>query len=175
MATCASQAHAFEKQHHVGGGIAPGILSVDGDGASPGLGLHAHYAYGLNDTFNFLVEGGATFFPWKQVLPTDPKAAIPAPRPNLVGNLAAGLIYNLDVVKFVPYGGLLLGGYTLSGGGLDGVTVAGGAQVALGVDWHLSRKFGVGFGVRQHFLLTKMSDYPSFTQVILRAEYKWGG
>ncbi len=166
---------AFEKQHHFGGGIAPGLLSVDDDGLSPGLGLHTHYAYGLNDTFNFLVEGGATFFPIKQAAVTDPKAPLPTPRPSLLGNLAAGVVYNLDVVKFVPYGGILLGGYTLSGGGLDGVTIAGGAQLALGIDWHLSRKVGVGFGFRQHFLLTKMADYPSFSQVILRVEYKWGG
>ncbi len=177
MLACPLSAHAFEKLHHLGGGVGPSILNVHNNGNALGLSAEGHYAYGLSDTFNFVVEGGATLFPMNEpaLKCASPCADKRPPMPSLLGQLGVGAIYNLDVLKFVPYGGILVGGYSLSGGRIDGVNLAAGAQVLLGVDWHTSRSVAFGLGIRQHFILTKFADYPSFSQVFLRAEYKWGG
>jgi outer membrane protein W len=74
----------------------------------------------------------------------------------------------------VPYFGVLAGGYHLSGGTLDSAVLVFGGAAEVGLDYQLSRQWAIGVSGQQHFLLTKMSTYPSYTNVMLRFEYMWG-
>ena len=44
----------------------------------------------------------------------------------------------------------------------------------LGLDYQLSRHWAIGAAGQQHFLLTDISTYPSYTTFMLRFEYMWG-
>lgn len=169
--SAAPEASAVERQHHlgVGGGLAmlkiddKSTLSVGGTGS-------LHYAYGLSDAFNLMVEGGYGVV----ALGEDKGAGIPPTRPSTLGHFGLGAGYVLDVVQWVPYVGALATGYTMSGGSLDKTRIDLGVGVAAGLDYQLTRSFAVGAAVRQHFILTAMSTYPSYTEALLRAEYVWG-
>lgn len=167
----AADAGAFERQHHLGieGGF--GILKVGGkDTLDLGAGPQLHYAYGITDAFNFLVEGGY----FQVALEEASGAKIPANRPTGLTNLGVGIAYVLDVVRWVPYGGVLADGYLFTGGNLESPRFAAGVALALGLDYQFSRNFAMGFAFRQHFALSAITDYPSYSQFFLRAEYVWG-
>lgn len=171
VAATSSDALAFERQHHLGvdGGL--GMLSINQKGTlSVGGGGGVHYAYGLTDAFNLMAEGS-----FMQVaLEEQGGKGIPNNRPTSVTNLGVGVGYVLDVLRWVPYAGLLAEGYWMNGGTIDTTTVAAGAAIALGLDYSVTRAFAVGFAFRQHFALSKITDYPSYSQFLLRAELTWG-
>jgi hypothetical protein len=165
-------ASAVEREHHIG--VAPQLTMLDvadKSTLSVGGGIGAHYTYGLTD--QLLLMGELAFAivaaNQKQDTPTTPHT-----RPSEVDHLSGGIGYVLDILRFVPYGGALVGGYRLAGGTLDSALILPGAQLQLGLDYLLSRHFAIGVAGQQHFLFTKMSTYPSLTMVLLRAEYVWG-
>ena len=174
-AACATlatrDAAAFEHQHHLGldGGVAM-ISIADKPSWSVGGGGGVHYAYGLNDAFNLMVEGA--FCP--VALEEQPGAGIKNNRATMVENLGAGIGWVLDVTRWVPYFGVLATTMMLHGGTVDGVRFAGAATVAGGLDYMVTRNVGVGFAFRWHLPLTDMNDYPTYLQLFLRAEYVWG-
>ncbi|MFX5210855.1 hypothetical protein ABTC77_19205, partial [Acinetobacter baumannii] len=57
-----SPCDAFERQSHIGGGPTVATLAVSDASAQIGLGVTAHYAYGLNDSYNLLVDASALRF-----------------------------------------------------------------------------------------------------------------
>jgi hypothetical protein len=168
-------AWAFEHQQQIGvdGGVA--FISIDQKPTlSVGGGGGIHYAYGLSDAFNLLIEGA--FCPVALSEAPDSSGKMLNNRPTMIENLGVGIAYTLDVVRWVPYVGVLLSGFTLHGGTVD-LNVAVGATIAAGIDYQLTRgpkHFAVGVAVRQHFMLSDIVDYPSYTQIFLRAEYVWG-
>jgi hypothetical protein len=171
---CASprEAEAIERQHHFGLDPSLSILKVDDKSSvSSGLGIGAHYTYGLNDQFNFMAEINASIVAadQKQDTPTTPHT-----RPADVAHALFGVGYVIDVLRWVPYFGLLMGGYRLSGGTLDNPVYVFGGAVQVGLDYQLSRQWALGVAGQQHFLLTKFSTYPSYTTLMLRFEYMWG-
>jgi len=169
LALAPRHAAAFEHQHHLGvdGGVA--FISIqDKPTLSVGGGGGVHYAYGLSDAFNLLVEGA--FCP--VALQEDPEPN--HNRPTMIENFGVGVAYTLDVVRWVPYIGLMASGFTLHGGSVDGVRGAVGATIAGGIDYQLTRHVALGLAVRQHFMLSDITDYPSYTQIFLRAEWVWG-
>jgi hypothetical protein len=167
-----STAHAFEKQHHLGLSPALAVLNVaDKSTASVGAGLSLHYAYGLTDQFNFMVEGGSHVVAADQQLDTP---ETPRTYPARVDHLGVGVGYVLDVLRWVPYFGVLGQTFVLSGGTLESSKVAVGVALAAGLDYQIGRHFAVGLAVRQGFLATELSTYPSYTLAQIRAEYIWG-
>lgn len=167
-----SHAYAFERQHHVGIGPELGLLKIDDKSTmSVGGGARAHYTYGLSDSFNLLIEGSSTIVALDQKLdePTSPRT-----RPAALHGVSVGAAYVLDVLQFVPYGGVLAEGTLLTGGTLDKPHFIGGVSAVIGLDWQIQRSFAVGIAGHQHFLLTDFSKYPSFTTIGLQAEYVWG-
>jgi hypothetical protein len=165
-------AHAIERQHHLGLDPSLSILKVDDKSTvSVGAGVGAHYTYGLSDQFNFMVELNASRVAANQ---EQDHADSPHTRPANVAHGLVGVGYVIDVLRWVPYFGLLAGGYHLSGGTLDAPVVALGGAVQVGLDYQLSRHWALGAAGQQHFLLTKLGDYPSYTTVMLRLEYMWG-
>ena len=167
-----ADASAFEHQHHLGvdGGVA--FISIDQKPTlSVGGGGGVHYTYGLSDAFNLLVEGAFCPVALQEAVDPDPTKNN---RPTMIENFGVGVAYTLDVLRWVPYVGVLASGFVLHGGSIDGARFEGGASLAVGLDYQLTRHVALGVAVRQHFLFTDFTNYPSYTQIFLRAEYVWG-
>lgn len=154
-------AQAFERQWHAG--LDAGLAGVSwNDQVHSGLGGGLHLAYGLTDSYNLLVELGAS------------SHSIYADRPALgIAHGAAGMAYTLDVIRWVPYMGLLVGGYRFSGAELEQADYRLGFQAALGLDYRPSRSWAVGIQLRYH----TFSDDPLTTHYMTsfgRFELLWG-
>jgi hypothetical protein len=168
----AGDAHAFERQHHVGVDLGVSLLNVaDKSTLSVGPTFGAHYVYGLSDTWNLLVEGAYARVAKEELVLND---ETPRTRPTSVWNGGVGIAYVLDVLRWVPYGGIIPSGYMLTGGTLEQPTYAFGGALALGLDYGVTRNLNVGIAFREHFMLTKASTYPTFTTFFARVEYVWG-
>jgi hypothetical protein len=164
-------AEAFERSQGFGLDAGLAVLSVSGQSAEMGVSYGLHYSIALNDQFDFVAEAGGS------IVDLDPIVAAMAPtnRPAMIWNADAGVIYKLDIVRFVPYFGALAGGYILNGGSLLSTQVQPGAELAVGADYLISRRWAVGLAIREHFLFTDLGDYPSYLTVTARLELTWGG
>lgn len=167
-------AAAVERQHHLGLGTGVTLLGAAESPVSLGGAVGAFYTYGLTDQFNLLVEGSFALQSVSDSPRSDKDPSIPKVRPRFVGGGGAGLAYVLDVLQWVPYGGVLFGVNTFHGGTLDKSVVSPDAVLALGLDYQFGRRVTLGGAFRQHFALTQMSTYPSYTQIFLKLEYTWG-
>jgi len=175
IVVCGREARAFERQHHLGlsGGLS--LLKAENASLAPGGGGAIHYTYGLSDSLNLLAEGGTSVLGISPNVHSGPGSqGASDSRTLFVSSAAIGLGYSFDVLQWVPYVGVLAGGYLVYGPATDGAVGAAGAQAALGVDYQISRSFAVGLALRQHFMLTKITTFPSYTTAFLRAEYIWG-
>lgn len=173
LAACvvSTNARALEREHHVGADLGLSALKVDDKSTiSACCGLGLHYTYGLTDAFNLMAEANGSIVSFGETLDKD----TPHTRPTMVGHASVGVAYVLDVLTWVPYGGLLIGPTVLSGGTLDRALVLPDAVVALGLDYKLSHTWSVGVAIRQHMMLSKTSMYPSYTNLFARVEYVWG-
>jgi hypothetical protein len=172
VTSLASPARAAEGEHKLGLAATFSTLPVsDKDGNETGAGAALHYAYGISDAFNVVAEAGESIVALDQSLDTP---TTPHTRPASVGSLGAGVVYTLDVLRIVPYGGVLLGGYWLSGGTLDHGRAELGAQLALGVDYKINLRWSIGVGLREHFFVTDRDAYTTYTQLFGKVEYAWG-
>ena len=159
------RAHAYEEQWHFGGGF--GVASfVRSDAAlAPLIGVHA--SYDISDMFDVRVELLAAEH---EFIPGEPTHFYSA---------AAGVVYRIDALEWVPYAGILGGYYTFDGPmwprSLKQREL--GISVPLGLDYTVSRSFGVGAQLRYHGFfsdpMSSLADAPFFT-ALLRAEYRAG-
>ena len=163
-------ASAIERQHHVGIGAQLAVLSIEGKStASVGGGLALHYAYGINDTFNLMVEASSSSVAREQYLDTPDT---PRTFPAGVDHGAFGVGYVIDIFQWVPYLTVMGGTYRLYGGTLTEDLYLPGLSFGAGLDYQLSRSFAIGIAAREHLL--GRATYNSYTTVILRGEYLWG-
>lgn len=168
----AANASAVENQHHAGIGAQLAILTIENKSTSSvGGGLALHYAYGINDTFNLMVEASSSSVARDQQLDTP---ETPRTFPAGVDHGAFGIGYVIDVLQWVPYICALGAVYRVYGGTIPEDLYLTGISVGAGLDYQLSRSIAVGAGVREHLMLSKLSTYPTYTTVLLRAEYMWG-
>ena len=167
-ALAASPADAREKEHRLGLDAGLTMLTV---GGTPYVccGVGGHYVYGLTDMFDFMAEGSASIVSFRGASDTSSSG-----RPTMASHVTTGIAYTLDVATFVPYGGVLVGGYLLNGGALTSPLPLFGGELAIGIDWRLSHTWTVGFAIRQHELLTKLSTYASYTDAFFTFDYAWG-
>jgi hypothetical protein len=168
----ARDASAIERQHHIG--LAPqlSILSVDDKSTlSVGGGLALHYAYGLSDTFNLMVEASSSAVARHQDQDTP---ETPRTRPAGIDHGAFGVGYVIDVLRWVPYLCALGGVYRVYGGTVPTDLYLPGLSLGAGLDYQISRSFAVGLGVRENLMVSKLQTYPSYLTAMLRAEYMWG-
>lgn len=162
---------AAERQHHLGVGPSFSFMSVRAQPTiRPGVGINAFYTYGLTDQFNLLGEVSQTFLGLGQ---DTPPAASPI-RPGSLTRGAIGAAYVLDVLRWVPYGGVLVSGNVLAGDNLPSPRVLPGAEVVLGLDYQFNRHLVFGGGYRHTFFFTKMIDYPVYGTVFAKLEWQWG-
>lgn len=168
----AKTAEAIERQHHLG--LAPelGILKVRGKSTtSTGFGGALHYTYGLTDQWNLAVEASSVVVALDQQQDFENS---PKNRPTVVNHAAVGAGYVIDILRWVPYVNLQGGMFLLTGGTLPDALFLPGLSIGAGVDYQFSRSFAVGIGARQHLMISKLKEYPSYTTVLLRLEYMWG-
>lgn len=161
---------AAERQHHVALGPHVSAMNVRDHGVNLGVGAELSYTYGLTDQFNLLGQASHTVF---GLGARDPAEA-PQIRPGFHSRGAVGAAYVLDVLRWVPYGGVLVSGNALGGGTLGSAVFVPGAEVILGLDYQVSRSFVLGGGYRQSFLLTKLPDYPVHATLFAKLEWQWG-
>lgn len=156
-----AEAEAFEKQWHAGADLGMAAVSYNGS-IFGGYGAGAHATYGLTDTFNAMLELSGSTHP------------VYIGYPSLtVASGAVGVGYTLDVMRWVPYAGLLVGGYHFRGANLLEPQWKLGFQFALGLDYAISRSWAVGLQVRYH----TFSDDPLSAHYLTtfgRVEYMWG-
>lgn len=165
-------ASAVERQHHLGIGGQLSILTIDDKStASIGGGLALHYAYGINDTFNLMVEASSSSVARDQQQDTP---ETPRTRPAGVDHGSFGVGYVIDVMRWVPYLCVLGGVYRLYEGTLPETLFLPGLSVGAGLDYQLSRSIAIGVAAREHLMFSKLQTYPSYTTVLLRGEYMWG-
>lgn len=168
----AKDAHAIERQHHLGLGPALGVLSIHNKStASMGVGGALHYAYGLTDQWNLTASVSSVVVAANQ---KQDFLSSPRNRPATVDNGAVGVAYVIDILRWVPYIGIEGGLYRLAGGTMSESLFLPGVSAGGGLDYQINRQLAVGAVGRQHFLLGKLSTYPSYTTVVLRFEYMWG-
>jgi hypothetical protein len=159
-------AHAFERQWHVG--IDGGYAVILEDGVS-GFGGGAHAAYGLSDSFNAMLELDVTRHPGADItLGTGANARVFSL--ETIASGAAGVAYTIDVARAVPYLGVLAAGYRL--GTLS--PLSPGGQLALGLDYQLERNWAVGAQIRLHTIFTADAGTLAYATTFLRLEYLWG-
>jgi hypothetical protein len=164
-------ATASERQHHLGLAPVGSLVKVRNHNVSTGIGATALYTYGLTDQLNLMAEASHSFLGLGQGGDTP---APPLIRPGFLSTGAVGVSYVLDVLRWVPYAGILGSGNVMGGGTLPTAFFAPGAQVAAGLDYQFSRHLVAGVGFRQHFLLTKLKDYPSYSSLFVKIEWQWG-
>jgi hypothetical protein len=157
-------ARAVEREHQIGLELGVPMLVVQTRSTSTltGAGLGLHYTYGISDAINLVADGGSSLMPFG------------ASALSTVSNVDVGLAYVLDVLRWVPWGAVELGGYALTGNSVGGTQVLPGAAIALGLDYRFDRSWAAGIVLRQHLLFTDSSAFPSFTQGLLRVGYTWG-
>lgn len=158
-------AGAYEEQWHFGGGLGAASFANTDTGWAPALG--AHTAYDVSDMFDLriellgsqheFVEGYSTRF----------------------YSVAAGFTYKIDVMEWVPYAGILGGIYAFDGQVWPSPLQQRelGISVPLGLDYTVSRTFGLGGQLRYHgFMsdpLSSLEDAPHFS-LLFRAELRAG-
>lgn len=162
---CAARAHAYEEQWHFGGGVGAGEFVNGGHPMAPMLGVHV--AYDVSDMFDFRLELGGS---QHEFLPE---------RATRLYSASAGVVYKLDVLEWVPYAGILGGYHAFSGGPWPRHLKQHefGVSIPLGLDYTLSRTFGLGVQIAYHGFLSDplggVGDAPYFTTLV-RAEYRLG-
>jgi len=165
-------AEAYERQWHVGGGLGYSLLLNGGSVPTTatslhGLGATLHGTYGLTDAFNLMVQVDGSI--------------APGPTPVLLAGGGAGIGYVIDVLRWVPWAGVMVGGYAVSA--FDPCGAAGetctsgrlGLSIPFGLDYQVSRSFTLGASGRYGVLL--LGPKGGVDQMIgayLRAEYVWG-
>ena len=156
--SAAPDAAAFERQWHLGGGLGAASFVGSDEPIAPAACLYG--AYGLSDMFDARLEFTGSRHPLD-----DESHAV-------LYSGAAGLAYKIDVIEWVPYVGLLAGYYSY-----DFRTGGIGFSTALGLDYAVSRNFGLGLQLRYHWtssdVPTSLTEGEYFT-AFLRAEYRWG-
>lgn len=157
--TLSVSASAFEREWHLGAGM--GVADGSGLSLSPALGAYA--AYGLSDVFDARIEVTARGY---QLGSSENPYALTA---------SAGLVYKLDVLRWIPWGGVYAGYNGFFEAPRLGLPYEQHDVVlglGLGLDYAVTRSFGLGATLRFDIPLSH-TDSELF-DALLRAEYRWG-
>jgi hypothetical protein len=160
-----SRADAFERQWHAGASFGYALLADPG--SYPGFGGRLHLAYGLTDTLNALVEFDMASHPGGDLM-------------ALGGS--AGVAYVVDILQWVPYLGMEVGGYdfllagTCGGAGEPSCSRGKlGGGIPFGIDYLITRSFALGAAGKYTFLLPgEDATFGNYLTVYARAEFIWG-
>ncbi|HYJ07830.1 MAG TPA: outer membrane beta-barrel protein [Polyangiaceae bacterium] len=163
LCLAASSAHAFERQWHLGAGA--GVSNGEGLEMSPAVGVYA--AYGLSDVFDARLELTARGYGLASELNPHQLSAM------------LGLVYKLDVLRWVPWGGVYVGYQGFEAAPRQELPFKqhdAALGIGLGLDYAFSRSFGAGVTLRFDDALSDAKDanFDATFDALLRAEYRWG-
>ncbi len=125
------------------------------DHAPNGTVLGIDYERGFSDALSLrLSGGGGTYFGSSQ---------------TYSGHMTVGITYLFDVIKYVPYANVGIGGLVLGGGDVD-TQVTGLIELGVGLDVLHSRSFSYGVLVRFESLVQSTSFFTAGARVT----WRWG-
>lgn len=162
---CPAYAHAFEKQTYVGGGV--GVSRYDRGKSLAPLG-NVYLAYGLNDSFDVRLDAMSTWL-----------KPIQGSEHRFLSSALLSCTYKLDVIQWIPWGGLGLGAHYLSGelAGPSRSSVEPGISALLGIDYAWSRSYGLSLAFGLHWFPLAEDRSPlslRYTTSVLRFERRFG-
>jgi len=173
IAATSSEASAYERQwqagfsagyvhfmNRQGTAVTPSVL--------PGFGASFSLTYGLSDAWNLIGHIDTSVHP--------------GGAPVVAYGGGAGVAYVIDVVRWVPWLGVTVGGYGVSAldpcvATTDAPCTNGrlGLSLPFGLDYQLSRRFSIGFGGRYGLLLFgNQNKVDQTVSVMARFQYIWG-
>lgn len=117
--------------------------------------LGVEYERGFSDTFSWRVAGGAGGYYGSDLL-------------TYSGHVVFGLTYLFDVIKYVPYANLGVGGIVI-GGDVD-TRLSALVELGLGLDVLRSRSFSYGVQIK----FESFVQQTSFFTAGMRATWRWG-
>jgi hypothetical protein len=126
------------------------------DGGVVGL----DYERGFSDAMSLRASGGFGLY----LLDDDDMG------PSYSGHATIGLTYLFDVLKYVPYVNVGVGGIVLAGGPVEDVRLDALLELGIGLDILHSRTFSYGVQAR----LETFIQETSFFTAGVRATYRWG-
>jgi outer membrane protein W len=167
-------AHAEQRELQLGLQPVYGITYIDQRSPSGGGG-NLQLSYGITDAVAIQLHGGVTAHP----LAEDMDRML-APGLLLTWQASVGVMYALDIVRVVPYFEAsvgILGVTTLTtakaaAGG--GTALNAGAEIGLGADYMLNRRWAVGVALRYHAFLTDLGRIPLYLTVGPRVVLRFG-
>lgn len=118
--------------------------------------LGLDYERGFSDALSFRVSGGAGLYYGDG-------------QTTYSGQLTVGMTYLFDVIKYVPYANLGVGGIAIAGGDLDS-RLSALVELGVGIDVLHSRTFSYGIQLRFETLLQETSFFTAGA----RATWRWG-
>jgi hypothetical protein len=162
-----ASASAFERQWHAGLDFGYAVGGFP-EAAVSGFGGGTHLTYGVSDAFNLRLQLDLSAFD------------LPDPRTSaLIWNAQGGAEYVFDVLEWVWYAGLLVGGADVATQGTEEVE---GTDVPvmtidplIGLGYQFNRYFSLGAEIR--YRLTLFGDDTTPTNNLLvhtRVEVMWG-
>lgn len=174
LAATTSEAAAYERQWQAGVGLGYSLLmngggtAVEPDASLHGIGLNLGVTYGLNDTFNLLAFVDTSIQP--------------GGTPVGIAGASVGAAYVFDVLRWVPWAGVTVGGYAVNAfdpcvttNDASCTTFRLGVSGLLGLDYQLNRSFSIGGMGRYGVLLFGNQNAVDQTvAVFARAQYIWG-
>jgi len=131
-----------------------------GDNSPAGTALGLEYERGFGDAMSFRVDGGGGVY--FASLGKDGKTSYST-------HATVGLTYAFDVVRYMPYATVGLGGIWIFGGDQD-AKLNGLVEFGIGLDVLESRRFSWGVQAR----LESFVQETSFFTAGVRATYRWG-
>jgi hypothetical protein len=131
------------------------------DASADGAALGVDYERGFSDTMSFRASGGGGYYLG------DAK--------SYSGHFTIGATYIFDVVKWVPYANIGIGGIYIGGGEDTGddkldTGLKGLLELGAGLDILHSRKFSYGVVMR----FESFVETTAFFTMGVRATYRWG-
>jgi hypothetical protein len=158
LATIPAESQAYDRQLVLGADLSYAHELVDESGPGGGVGVHAWYK--ISD---YVAVGGQ--LAWAGLAADDGEGG--AELRNVI-TAAAGLYYILDIIRIVPYAGLLVGAAV---GLQDGVDASYLLQICGGADFLVNPFFTTGLELSYQFLVGE-SIMPARLVISIRLNWR---
>ena len=163
-------AHAEQRELQLGLQPVYGVTYIDQRSPSGGGG-NMQLSYGITDAIAIQLHGGLTAHP----LAADTDKMLDAGLLT-TWHASAGIVYALDIVRIVPFFEASIGvlGATTRTAMGQKTALNVGAELGLGADYMLNRRWAVGVAVRYHAFLTDLGNIPLYLTVGPRIVLRFG-
>jgi outer membrane protein W len=170
LASQAGAARAEQRELQLGLQPVYGVTYIDQRSPSGGGG-NLQLSYGITDAVAIQLHGGLTAHP----LDADPDKMLAAGL-LMTWQGSVGVMYALDIVRVVPYFEASVGvlGVTTRTAMNTKTVINAGAEIGLGADYMLNRRWAVGVAVRYHAFLTDLGNIPLYLTVGPRVVLRFG-